>query len=282
MTASRIRWTPEERAKIVDSALKVLLANPAMSIIESVRRVQNETLPSQRRRNLATIGMLPIEVRTALEQRRAAAMGKVEFVPIEEHRQAVLAAVELGRKVEELEALVSSQRSHIMALETIPKPPTEIEVLKGFFVDIASEVIARGRGVPGGPHPTTLVVPPFEEHRISPGPSARHDPEPRGESKERQPVVLVCGIKPKDRPYFESHFNGRLRIKWWFDESYDLLKSKARGSEIAFLVMGDLSHEASIHAQREAPAVQRMATRSRESQRDMIETWLVRRIGEKS
>lgn len=249
---SKIRWDYDEKNRLGTAALPLLVADGKLTVVEALRRVQDTVLQEGRRRNLTNIGMVPTDLRATLEQRRDAATGKAETVPaaqlaeaVERAERAEQAAAAADGEVERLQAKVSGLEAHIRTLEAHPAP-TEIEVLATFCSRVLADALAKGKELPGVRMENGVRPPPLVEQPAAVSTNGKHNPEPRRDGdRARLPKILICGLRPDQRAHLESKFSGRAIIKfYWTNDSHggQRLKEKAMGCDMAYLMMGSISH----------------------------------------
>ena len=275
----RLRWNDDEKSRVLAAALPLLVADAKMSIVEAVRRVQDTCLPAERRRNLVNIGAVPVELRSALENRRDAATGKVDAVPravlaeaLERVEKAEKSASAARSEIERLQALLSDRESHIRTLEAHPVP-TELSVLEGFCSRVFANATAIGKDI-GGVRMERPVLTPLSAPS---GGNGRHDPEPQKSERPKLPSVLCIGVRPQDRGRLESKMNGMVRLKFWTDEAYAHLDDKAKGADMCFVMMSMASHDVVSKISRSNLNFQRIPGHAVKRLADEIESWLARR-----
>ncbi len=219
---SHIRWTFEEMGAVAREMARLKGTNPYAGETTSVLTLAKKgqlVLPADRRREL---------------------LGKQALSP-----------GLLGIYAAEVKKgpAPSSEAPKAEAAPPPPPPRSEREILLDFLADVVVAAAIRLADEPKiramlqGVIPADVhaAVAPIVIHTIANG---KHDPGPFQTEKPRPPVVMILGLKPHQRAMFESRFHDRLRIKFWYDESLDLLKSKVGGSEKIYAVMGACSHEA--------------------------------------
>lgn len=288
---SKIRWDDDEKARLGTAALPLLIADQKLSIVDAIRRVQDTVLPEARRRNLSNVGMVPTDLRATLDQRRDAATGKSTMVDdalyrdaLERATNAETAAKAADGEVERLQTVVKNLESHIRTLEAHPAP-TEIEVLGNFCARVLADALAKGKELTGVRMERDVRPPPLVEQ---PAPvrtngngngNGKHDPHPVQLPRDRLPILLICGLEPPERTFYESTFGKEIRLKWWTEEAgAHRLKEKAMACDMAFMIMGRCHHASVAIASRDAPEYQRIPTYSRDAIKDMIDGWYRRVI----
>lgn len=263
MSGQRIQWNFEEIAKLAAAAIPVVKAQPGLVLHKVILSIQDDVLPPHRRRTLPNIGALPASLRAELTRHRQ--QGSPSSIEATALAQIQAQLESRQSELEKAQVEIKSLRAHILTLELAPKPPTALEAIQHFIADTLAEAMAKSRAIPGGPPSSPLKPPP---------PLTKHNPEVQSPPRPRLPKVLICGLKPEQRLPLEAHFKGRLHLSWWMDDSYVLLKSNAKNCDIAFLMMGAVSHDAVALASRDAAQIQRVVSRNTVEQITLIENWL--------
>jgi len=254
----KVFWNPQEEHLITTQVVELLTQFDHIKLLDAIRQAQDEVLPTERKRDIKTVKNAPqsllLMIATAQKNKAAATIEKAE--PLLEdltvasittpERARVIAADNLARSTtspaptttKTWEVLLRDFLIDVVvgATRRILEDPLTRELANDFWAGVAKrEVTAsfvppelRGYGTPGA------------------GKSAKHNPE--GEVAEPKRVrvrkVLIVGLKPPQRPNLESAFNGRLLLKFWLDESTQLLQSKAASVDHVICTMGASSHKA--------------------------------------
>lgn len=241
MAGERTRWNEDENKRLETVALPLLIANPKMTIIEAVRQVADTVLPPDRRRNLVNVGALPVTLRTSLEMKRKAALGKADLVPAEALKEAEeqrqiqqIRADALQEKINELEAEVKSLEATIRTYESI-KIPEPMDVLKQFCTDVLANAIAKTRAIPGGPEPTSIVPPKVNAEIIK-----KHNGEQQP-SGIRKPKVALVGASPQRALELQRMFSNTLDLRYFdahdirrISDSMQAFRDKTHGKVIVW------------------------------------------------
>lgn len=223
MAEARLRWTEDDEVpRLAAAALPLLIQDPKLTIVEAVRRVQDTVLPPERRRNLPNIGLVPIKLRNMLEQRRAAATGNAETVPIDTHQVTVKAlddANELtsvqAETIKRLEATISDLRAENTTLRAGVK--AEGDVIKNWIADIIAQATVKTRdkvsgSAVGGVHVADLAR---QVVASTANVSTKHNPEGESTGAKKFKIAIVGG---KNDQHIKIHnaLNGRAGVELRF------------------------------------------------------------------
>lgn len=206
---SRVRWSPEEQAALVETAASALKAKEVFSLRESLAKAQ-ESLPANRRREIAALSQVPWFI-DAVPKR---------VKELEEEKTVDLAS-EVARAVE---AANHKARDEIEE-ELISKAGA---LLSRILVVALQDQALRN-----------LLMPSNQTNPYAPA----HNPLPRGAVREKKPRVIVAGALNDQARHLETTMGQRLDLRFWSkDQSSDTLKSMLKNADHAVGMVGFLSH----------------------------------------
>ena len=207
--------------------------SPELSILEAVRMAQDALLGADRHKQLRQVKNMPPELIKLIQRgfRRDTSVLKPKVDPDREPPPEPVHK-ELAASQKNLESALSGSESQPAALAkpglSGPAPTAASPwegVLRGFLVDI---LVDTARRLLSDPLVHSLAQDFWagvvrREITSTSIPSVRyHNPEQNGgvhPKKSRLRKILIVGLKPSQRPVFESRYQGQLACKFWCDES---------------------------------------------------------------
>ena len=241
----RVEWTEHHEQPTLVAAISDLMAKDSrLKLLKAVNLAQ-VALPEIRRRKILQIKNLPQPMRAQLIDKGLLSKDwEARKRRPKEEDPVLLERDSLRSENRALRESVASLEAELRTFRSAPPPLTELEHVKKFLSDVLSEVASRGRAVIGveGSRGTSMAD---VAEAIK-----KHDPGGRPEEKIKPPKVLICGLKPHQRPPFETKYHGRLRISFWYLEKggsakaeFDRLREKASSAEIVFAAAQAIDHE---------------------------------------
>ena len=61
--------------------------------------------------------------------------------------------------------------------------------------------------------------------------------------RERAPTALIIGMKYSQHSPYNRRYDGKLRLKYWHDESTSALVDKARAADVIFVAGKNVAHQ---------------------------------------
>jgi len=208
---SRVRWSPEEQALLIETAATAMKNKEVFSLREALEKAQ-EQMPKDRRREIAALSQVP---------------WFIDGVP---------------KKLKELEEVqVSSLESQIAEAVEAANQRARIEI-EGELVSKAGALLSKIL-VAALQDPTLrMLLAPTPVIGATPQ-HVQHNPMPRGASREKKPRVVVAGALNDQARHLETTMGQRLDLRFWSkDQSSDTLKAMLKGADAAVGMVGFLSH----------------------------------------
>lgn len=206
---SRVRWSPEEQAQLIELAASAMKNKEVFSLREALEKAQSQ-ISKERRRDIAALSQVP---------------WFIDGVP---------------KKLKELEEVqVNSLESQIAEAVEAANMRARLEI-EGELVSKAGALLSKIL-VAALQDPTLrMLLPPG----IAATPQhAPHNPMPRGASKEKKPRVIVAGALNDQARHLETTMGNKLDLRFWSkDQSADTLKSMLKNADAAVGMVGFLSH----------------------------------------
>jgi uncharacterized protein (DUF1778 family) len=205
---SRVRWSPEEQALLVETAAMAMKNKEVFSLRDALAKAQ-ESLPKDRQRDIAALSQVP---------------WFIDNVP---------------KKVKELEEVqVSSLESQIAEAVEAANLRARLEI-EGELISKAGALLSKIL-VAALQDPTLrLLLLPGQPVAHIPN----HNPMPRGASREKKPRVVVAGALNDQARHLETLMGQKLDLRFWSkDQSSDTLKSMLKNADAAVGMVGFLSH----------------------------------------
>lgn len=205
---SRVRWSPEEQAELINQAAAALKAKEVFSMRDALAKAQ-EKLPANRRRDIAALSQVPWFIDGVpkkvkeLEEERTTDLASEVAKAVEEANRAARLEIE-QELISKAGALLS--RILVIALQD--------QTLRNLL----------GSNAPVSYQPT-------------------HNPLPRGSAREKKPRVIVAGALNDQARHLETTMGQKLDLRFWSkDQSSDTLKSMLKNADAAVGMVGFLSH----------------------------------------
>lgn len=204
---SRVRWSPEEQAQLIEFAATAMKNKEVFSLRDALAKAQ-ESMPKDRRRDIAALSQVP---------------WFIDGVP---------------KKLKELEEVqVNSLESQIAdavdAANEKARMEIEAELVSKAGALLSKILVAALRD----PTLRMLLTP------NAPSYIPNHNPMPRGASREKKPRVVVAGALNDQARHLETTMGNKLDLRFWSkDQSSDNLKSMLKGADAAVGMVGFLSH----------------------------------------
>jgi hypothetical protein len=208
---SRVRWSPEEQAQLVELAAAAMKNKEVFSLRDALAKAQ-DAIPKDRRRDIAALSQVP---------------WFIDGVP---------------KKLKELEEV------HVTSLESQIAEAVEAANLKA-RLEIEAELVNKAGALLSKilvaalqePALRLLLVPTHINTPIAHQPA--HNPMPRGASREKKPRVVVAGALNDQARHLETAMGNKLDLRFWSkDQSADVLKSMLKNADAAVGMVGFLSH----------------------------------------
>lgn len=210
----RVRWTEEEREKLVHTAAELLHQKQVFSIRDALVRSQ-QALPRDRRRQIAALTQVPwfVDAVPAKVKELDAQLTKA----VEEEVQQAVQSVEQKARAELEDAIaVYIGRVLAKALTVAVRDPELRAIFGNDRANIGHEGIVNHE--PHKHHPV--------QHR-----------------KERLHRVVVAGVLNSQARAIEQEFKNKLDLRFWSkDQSNDTLKSMLSHADAAIGMVGFLAH----------------------------------------
>lgn len=208
-SVSRVRWSPEEQAALVETAAAVLKSKEVFSLRESLAKAQ-ESLPANRRREIAALSQVPWFIDAV--PKKIKELEEVHVVSLEE--QVAQAVEEANRKARlEIEQQLISKAGALLS--------------RILVVALQDQALRN------------LLLPSVSNNPYAPA----HNPLPRGAVKEKKPRVVVAGALNDQARHLETTMGQKLDLRFWSkDQSADTLKSMLKNADHAVGMVGFLAH----------------------------------------
>lgn len=206
---SRVRWSPEEQAQLIEFAATAMKAKEVFSLRDALEKAQ-EQMPKDRRRDIAALSQVPWFIDGVPKK-----LKELEEVQVSSLEQQIAEAVEIANQKArlEIEAELVNKAGALLS-----------KILVVAFKDPALRVLLAPGAVP------SLSIP-------------HHNPMPRGASKEKKPRVVVAGALNDQARHLETTMGQKLDLRFWSkDQSSDTLKSMLKNADAAVGMVGFLSH----------------------------------------
>lgn len=259
-------------------------ARDALLVIKTERRRTITSVDSIRgdlAKRLITNGIFPRDYLESLRLKRRGAE-RVEERDARDDRIAQLeeelsAAIDAGAKTNDA---LGAALARIAELEQRPAP---VDLIKSFFADIIAEGLAKRAAADKPAHVAGPIAPPkeplpdFERAR-------RKDPVAaaggNGSTPKLPKILIVGGNSAYDRCALPAtkmqSIRDCARFNFWRDESYDILRDRAKASDAVFILMGAVSHDTVKIVANETRHYQRVIGHSPDHLANMIRAWLDR------
>ena len=209
-SVSRVRWSPEEQAQLIEFAATAMKNKEVFSLRESLEKAQSQ-MPNDRRRDIAALSQVPWFIDGVPKKLKE--LEEVQVTSLESQiTEAVEAANEKARM--EIEAELISKAGALLS-----------KILVAALQDPTLRMLLTAPNV---------AVPSY---------APSHNPLPRGSVKEKKPRVVVAGALNDQARHLETTMGNKLDLRFWSkDQSSDNLKSMLKGADAAVGMVGFLSH----------------------------------------
>ena len=208
---SRVRWSPEEQALLIETAATAMKNKEVFSLRDALAKAQ-DALPRDRRRDIAALSQVP---------------WFIDNVP---------------KKLKELEevhvnTLESQITEAVEAADQKARAEVEDELIRKAGALLSKILVAALQD------PTLrLLLSPTPGYAATPQ-HVQHNPMPRGASREKKPRVVVAGALNDQARHLETTMGNKLDLRFWSkDQSADTLKSMLKNADAAVGMVGFLSH----------------------------------------
>lgn len=208
---SRVRWSPEEQAQLIEFAATAMKNKEVFSLREALEKAQSQ-IPKDRRRDIAALSQVPWFIDGVPKK-----LKELEEVQVNSLESQIAEAVEAAnmRARLEIEAELVSKAGALLS-----------KVLIAALQDQTLRLLLS-------PTPGIAATP---QH-------APHNPMPRGASREKKPRVIVAGALNDQARHLETTMGNKLDLRFWSkDQSADTLKSMLKNADAAVGMVGFLSH----------------------------------------
>lgn len=204
---SRIRWSPEEQAVLVNAAATAMKNKEVFSLRDALEKAQS-ALPADRRRTIAALSIVPWYIDGVPKK-----LKELEEVQVHSLEDQINQAVEEANRKVRLE----------IEQELITKAGA---LLSRILVVALQDQTLRQLLTPG----VTAYQP-------------AHNPLPRGAVREKKPRVVVAGALNDQARHLETTMGQKLDLRFWSkDQSADTLKSMLKNADACVGMVGFLSH----------------------------------------
>lgn len=244
---TKVFWTEPEHELVAAWVVEIRSPDrsPELSILDAVRLAQETTLPANRQKQLRQMKNLPSKLLHLIQSGLRAPISTLLSSP--PAPSAPLLETPLNGSPKHEGALAKPGLSGSSPWEG---------VVRGFLVDVLVDCAKRLLADPtvkelAADFWAGVARREVESSFISPALRSRHDPTgvfPVKKTRLRK--VLIVGLKPAQRPVFESAYRDKLLLKFWCDENPDLLRSKAASSDHVLCTMDATSHASFTMAQK--------------------------------
>lgn len=205
---TRVRWSPEEQAELINVGAQALKNKDVFTIREALSKAQ-ESFPAERRREIAALSQVAWFVEAV--PKRVKELEKEQTVDLES--EVAKAAAEASQKARDqvLEEMIASAGA---LLSKILVAALQDQTLRNLLV----------------PHAPSSYQP-------------SHNPLPRGAVREKKPRVVIAGALNDQARHLETTMGQKLDLRFWSkDQSSDTLKSMLKNADAAVGMVGFLSH----------------------------------------
>lgn len=206
---SRVRWSPEEQALLVDTAAQAMKNKEVFSLREALNKAQ-QSLPKNRQREILALSQVPWFIDNVPKR-----VKELEAEQVNNLEEKVIQAAETARNQARDEAYEEMISKAGALLSRILIAAFRDPELRSVFSSSASNV----------------------------GYVPRHNPHPTGDPKVKKTRVVVAGALNDQAKHLETLFGQKLDIRFWSkDQSNDTLKSMLKNADAAVGMVGFLSH----------------------------------------
>lgn len=205
---SRVRWSPEEQALLIETAANAMKNKEVFSLRDALEKAQ-EVMPKERRRLIAALSQVPWFIDGVPKK-----LKELEEVHVNtlEDKIAEAAAAADTRARQEIEAEWVSKAGALLS-----------RILVAALQDPTLRMLLSSSSVP-------VHIP-------------THNPLPRGAAREKKPRVVVAGALNDQARHLETTMGSKLDLRFWSkDQSADTLKSMLKNADAAVGMVGFLSH----------------------------------------
>lgn len=209
---TRVRWSPEEQALLVEAAATALKNKDVFTMREALTKAQ-ESLPDNRRRDILSLTQIPWFIDGV--PAKVKELEQMQVVNLED--QITQAAAEAGNKAraEAQQEMIDKAGALLAQILAAALQDQNLRSLLG--------TILPSQGT------NTYVAP--------------HNPMPRGSSREKKPRVVVAGALNDQARHLETTMGQKLDLRFWSkDQSADTLKSMLKNADACVGMVGFLSH----------------------------------------
>lgn len=209
---TRVRWSPEEQAVLVETAATALRNKDVFTMREALAKAQ-EALPANRRRDILSLTQIPWFIDGV--PAKVKELEKMQVVNLED--QVAKAAEEASAKARIAceQEMISKAGALLAQLLVAALQDQELRSLLG--------TIQPSLG-------TTPSIP-------------SHNPLPRGSAREKKLRVVVAGALNDQARHLETTMGQKLDLRFWSkDQSADTLKSMLKNADACVGLVGFLAH----------------------------------------
>lgn len=264
---NKIVWTPAEEDALSIKASDISKTQSSLSQLQCLTAAQREILPKERQRILNGSHAIsnPLTAKLCALKVGYDAESIWTRKSLEAKKREADKAAKAALKKSKTPAKPAPQQKEPVAQDVVVKQdaatPSYEPTIADTLVQAAAEFLERVvvatvkrvltnseiasmlRSLQNGAMPDLVV-----EDRSSYN-GAKHNPLPQSEAKGKLPVVLVMGMKPHTWANLQSKFNGRLTLRFWYEEggkgrNLNSLREKAQGLPLAVATMDQMSHAA--------------------------------------
>lgn len=205
---TRVRWSPEEQAELVNTGAALLKSKEVFSLREALTKSQ-EKLPANRRRDIAALSQVP---------------WFIDGVP---------------KRLKELEEEVHTDLASEIARAVDAANEKARQEIEHELISKAGALLSRIL--------VAALQDPTLRHLLMPGVNTsyqpNHNPLPRGAAREKKPRVVVAGALNDQARHLETTMGQKLDLRFWSkDQSADTLKSMLKNADACVGMVGFLSH----------------------------------------
>lgn len=204
---SRVRWSPEEQALLIDTAARAMKNKEVFSLRESLNKAQ-ESLPKDRQREILALSQVPWFIDGVPKK-----VKELEAEQVNNLEEKVIQAAEEARiraRNEVNEELITKAGALLS------------KILIAALQDPQLQALLRGQ-------PAAYIP--------------KHNPLPTGEARAKKTRVVVAGALNDQAKHLETLFGQRLDLRFWSkDQSSDTLKSMLKNADACVGMVGFLSH----------------------------------------
>lgn len=287
MNKARVKWEEWEQDKLFTAIIDLHTQEPKETIFRLVEKAQIvldahrrrghikgiDHIPRYLRSRLAAQGLLKIEEgnRTDRIDPNVVRLNQVA----DERDQAMRERDALQVQVTVLQGEVRDLQKQLAAV------PGPLEVIKNFLSDVGADIIKKSRSIGTDANRAQLAeIQRREAAQHQHQQNTKHDPEPRQEPKTL-PVHLICGLRQDQRPYFETYFQERVRLKFYWKEAgvgvgTSGLGDKAMHADMVWILMPNVTPDVVQVVSHATEKFQRVVEYRRDALRDLIDQWLER------